>query len=153
MTDATQIDSAWIAANPVPVHSSGTTKNSRGRVLAIGGSRMALAHPVQPTDHEQRIEDYAVAVRETDGRDRIMDWILERVAERAVELAAADHRAQRVRDVAMAVQERRRHAITKAGGGVSLMKAEAIRSERWCAVADDARSGRAPARPRHNPSP
>jgi hypothetical protein len=40
MTDATQIDSAWIAANPVPVHSSGTTKNSRGRVLAIGGSRM-----------------------------------------------------------------------------------------------------------------
>jgi len=40
MTDATPIDSAWIAANPVPVHSSGTTKNSRGRVLAIGGSRM-----------------------------------------------------------------------------------------------------------------
>jgi len=34
------IDSAWIAANPVPVHGSGTTKNSRGRVLAIGGSRM-----------------------------------------------------------------------------------------------------------------
>lgn len=41
MTGApTQIDSAWIAANPVPVHGSGTTKNSRGRVLAIGGSRM-----------------------------------------------------------------------------------------------------------------
>ncbi|WP_260596646.1 NAD(P)H-hydrate dehydratase [Sphingomonas endolithica] len=38
--EATPIDSAWIAANPVPVHSSGTTKNSRGRVLAIGGSRM-----------------------------------------------------------------------------------------------------------------
>jgi len=36
----TPIDSAWIAANPVPVHSSGTTKNSRGRVLVIGGSRM-----------------------------------------------------------------------------------------------------------------
>lgn len=36
----TPIDSAWIAANPVPVHASGTTKNSRGRVLAIGGSRM-----------------------------------------------------------------------------------------------------------------
>ena len=34
----TSIDSAWIAANPVPVHGSGTTKNSRGRVLAIGGS-------------------------------------------------------------------------------------------------------------------
>ena len=33
------IDSAWIAANPLPVHGSGTTKNSRGRVLAIGGSR------------------------------------------------------------------------------------------------------------------
>jgi hydroxyethylthiazole kinase-like uncharacterized protein yjeF len=39
-SEANQIDSAWIAANPVPVHSSGTTKNSRGRVLAIGGSRM-----------------------------------------------------------------------------------------------------------------
>jgi ADP-dependent NAD(P)H-hydrate dehydratase len=39
-SDAIPIDSAWIAANPVPVHSSGTTKNSRGRVLAIGGSRM-----------------------------------------------------------------------------------------------------------------
>ena len=34
------LDSAWIAANPVPVHGQGTTKNSRGRVLAIGGSRM-----------------------------------------------------------------------------------------------------------------
>ena len=41
MTDATRIDSAWIAANPVPVHSAkNTTKNSRGRVLAIGGSAM-----------------------------------------------------------------------------------------------------------------
>jgi hydroxyethylthiazole kinase-like uncharacterized protein yjeF len=35
----TALDSAWIAANPVPVHGRGTTKNSRGRVLAIGGSR------------------------------------------------------------------------------------------------------------------
>ncbi|MEH3107661.1 MAG: NAD(P)H-hydrate dehydratase [Sphingomonas fennica] len=34
------LDSAWIAAHPVPVHGQGTTKNSRGRVLAIGGSRM-----------------------------------------------------------------------------------------------------------------
>lgn len=41
MTDATRIDSAWIAANPMPVHSAkNTTKNSRGRVLAIGGSAM-----------------------------------------------------------------------------------------------------------------
>src|ERR1700712_4389985 len=39
-SEANQIDSARIAANPVPVHSSGTTKNSRGRVLAIGGSRI-----------------------------------------------------------------------------------------------------------------
>jgi ADP-dependent NAD(P)H-hydrate dehydratase len=36
----TPLDSAWIAANPVPVHSRGTTKNSRGRVLVIGGSRL-----------------------------------------------------------------------------------------------------------------
>ncbi|WP_374942049.1 NAD(P)H-hydrate dehydratase [Sphingomonas sp.] len=34
----TRLDSAWIAANPAPVHGSGTTKNSRGRVLAIGGA-------------------------------------------------------------------------------------------------------------------
>jgi hydroxyethylthiazole kinase-like uncharacterized protein yjeF len=32
------LDSHWIAANPAPVHGSGTTKNSRGRVLAIGGA-------------------------------------------------------------------------------------------------------------------
>lgn len=38
--DVTRIDSAWIAANPVPVHARGTTKNSRGQVLAIGGARM-----------------------------------------------------------------------------------------------------------------
>ncbi len=40
MTDPTPLDSAWIAAHPAPVHASGTTKNSRGRVLAIGGARM-----------------------------------------------------------------------------------------------------------------
>ena len=36
----TPLDSGWIAAHPTPVHGEGTTKNSRGRVLAIGGSRM-----------------------------------------------------------------------------------------------------------------
>ncbi|HXH16605.1 MAG TPA: NAD(P)H-hydrate dehydratase [Sphingomonas sp.] len=40
MTDTIALDSNWIAANPPPVHGSGTTKNSRGRVLAIGGSAM-----------------------------------------------------------------------------------------------------------------
>jgi ADP-dependent NAD(P)H-hydrate dehydratase len=40
MTDVPRLDSRWIAANPPPVHSDGTTKNSRGRVLAIGGSRL-----------------------------------------------------------------------------------------------------------------
>ena len=34
----TPLDSAWMAANPLPVHGGGTDKNSRGRVLAIGGS-------------------------------------------------------------------------------------------------------------------
>lgn len=34
------LDSAWIAAHPAPVHGDGTTKNSRGRVLVIGGSCM-----------------------------------------------------------------------------------------------------------------
>lgn len=37
--EAIAIDSSWLAANPTPVHGSGTTKNSRGRVLVIGGSR------------------------------------------------------------------------------------------------------------------
>ena len=46
MTDAaTPIDSAWIAANPLPVHGHGTTKNSRGRVLVIGGSRKVPGAP------------------------------------------------------------------------------------------------------------
>lgn len=38
MTKTTPLDSGWIAANPAPVHGGGTDKNSRGRVLAIGGS-------------------------------------------------------------------------------------------------------------------
>lgn len=38
--DPVALDSSWIAANPVPVHGGGTTKNSRGRVLVVGGSRM-----------------------------------------------------------------------------------------------------------------
>ena len=38
MSAVTPLDSAWVAANPAPVHGGGTTKNSRGRVLAIGGS-------------------------------------------------------------------------------------------------------------------
>ena len=37
--DPLRLDSEWIAANPPPVHGRGTTKNSRGRVLAIGASR------------------------------------------------------------------------------------------------------------------
>lgn len=32
------LDSGWIAAHPIPVHGGGTDKNSRGRVLAVGGS-------------------------------------------------------------------------------------------------------------------
>lgn len=39
MSDATQLDSLWLGNHPLPVHGMGTTKNSRGRVLAIGGSR------------------------------------------------------------------------------------------------------------------
>jgi hydroxyethylthiazole kinase-like uncharacterized protein yjeF len=39
MTEPAPLDSRWIAANPPPVHGGGTDKNSRGRVLAIGGSR------------------------------------------------------------------------------------------------------------------
>ena len=35
----TPLDSTWIAAHPAPVHGNDTTKNSRGRVLAIGGAR------------------------------------------------------------------------------------------------------------------
>jgi ADP-dependent NAD(P)H-hydrate dehydratase len=32
------LDAAWLAAHPLPEHAEGTDKNSRGRVLAIGGS-------------------------------------------------------------------------------------------------------------------
>lgn len=38
--EATFLDSNWIAANPLPVHGAGTTKNSRGRVIVVGGSRL-----------------------------------------------------------------------------------------------------------------
>lgn len=38
MSDVTPLDSAWIAAHPAPVHGGGTTKNSRGRLLIVGGS-------------------------------------------------------------------------------------------------------------------
>jgi hydroxyethylthiazole kinase-like uncharacterized protein yjeF len=36
---ATQIDQEWLRAHPLPDHGEGTDKNSRGHVLAIGGSR------------------------------------------------------------------------------------------------------------------
>ncbi len=39
MSNPIAIDSAWLAANPLPVHGDGTTKDSRGRVLIVGGSR------------------------------------------------------------------------------------------------------------------
>jgi hydroxyethylthiazole kinase-like uncharacterized protein yjeF len=32
------LDAAWLDAHPLPDHGAGTTKNSRGRVLAVGGS-------------------------------------------------------------------------------------------------------------------
>ena len=38
MSGSTPLDSGWIAANALPVHGGGTDKNSRGRVLAVGGS-------------------------------------------------------------------------------------------------------------------
>ncbi len=38
MSEAIPLDSAWIAEHPLPVHGGGTDKNSRGRVLVIGGS-------------------------------------------------------------------------------------------------------------------
>jgi len=37
---ATALDSRWLAANSLPVHGPGTTKNSRGRVVVVGGSRL-----------------------------------------------------------------------------------------------------------------
>lgn len=41
MSDPVPLDSGWIAAHPLPIHGGGTDKNSRGRVLAIGGSARA----------------------------------------------------------------------------------------------------------------
>jgi ADP-dependent NAD(P)H-hydrate dehydratase len=34
------LDAAWLAAHPLPQHADGTDKNSRGRVLVVGGSTM-----------------------------------------------------------------------------------------------------------------
>lgn len=42
---AIQLDSGWIAANPVPVHGSGTTKDSRGHVVIVGGARTVPGAP------------------------------------------------------------------------------------------------------------
>jgi len=39
MSGAIALDRAWLAAHPLPVPSDDETKNSRGRVLSIGGSR------------------------------------------------------------------------------------------------------------------
>lgn len=36
---AETIDEGWLRAHPLPVHGEGTNKNSRGHVVAIGGSR------------------------------------------------------------------------------------------------------------------
>jgi ADP-dependent NAD(P)H-hydrate dehydratase len=41
VSDPAPLDSGWIAANALPVHGGGTDKNSRGRVLAIGGSALS----------------------------------------------------------------------------------------------------------------
>lgn len=40
-----QLDSAWIAANPAPVHGGGTTKDSRGHVVLVGGGRAVPGAP------------------------------------------------------------------------------------------------------------
>ncbi|MDB5718615.1 MAG: NAD(P)H-hydrate dehydratase, partial [Sphingomonas bacterium] len=32
------LDARWLAAHPLPRHEAGTDKNSRGKVLAVGGS-------------------------------------------------------------------------------------------------------------------
>lgn len=39
MPAPTRIDATWLRAHPLPVHGEGTDKNSRGHVVAIGGSR------------------------------------------------------------------------------------------------------------------
>jgi ADP-dependent NAD(P)H-hydrate dehydratase len=40
VTAAAKLDANWIADHPLPVHEDGTDKNERGRVLALGGSRL-----------------------------------------------------------------------------------------------------------------
>lgn len=37
---AAALDATWIARHPLPDHPEGTDKNSRGRVIAVGGSRI-----------------------------------------------------------------------------------------------------------------
>lgn len=37
---ATPLDTTWLRRHPLPEHPDGTDKNSRGRVLAVGGSRL-----------------------------------------------------------------------------------------------------------------
>jgi hydroxyethylthiazole kinase-like uncharacterized protein yjeF len=37
---ADPLDAGWITAHPLPDHPEGTDKNSRGRVVAVGGSRL-----------------------------------------------------------------------------------------------------------------
>jgi hydroxyethylthiazole kinase-like uncharacterized protein yjeF len=39
MTALQTLDSAWIAAHPLPVHGGGTDKNTRGHVVVVGGGR------------------------------------------------------------------------------------------------------------------
>ncbi|MES2288454.1 MAG: NAD(P)H-hydrate dehydratase [Pseudomonadota bacterium] len=39
------LDSAWIAAHPLPVHGEGTNKNTRGHVVVIGGGRSVPGAP------------------------------------------------------------------------------------------------------------
>ena len=34
------LDAAWLRDHPLPVHDGSTDKNSRGRVLAVGGSAL-----------------------------------------------------------------------------------------------------------------
>lgn len=38
MTDIADIEPAWLTHHPLPVHDAGTDKNSRGRVLLVGGA-------------------------------------------------------------------------------------------------------------------
>ena len=38
LSEPIPLDAHWLADHPLPVHGDGTTKNSRGRVVAVGGS-------------------------------------------------------------------------------------------------------------------